>query len=291
MDTNQSVYLPAQQIYCPYKYHNGEKVLSFPITTGTSVAGTLGEALYKSLCEVIERDAYITNYLLKLKPSEIVYNDIHSSKINKLLEMCERYKLEIKSFILVSDLKIPTVLSTIIDHTGKGPALCIGLKTGWNLEKAIVGSIEEAFQIRSWIRVNMIKNDWIGDTYTTKNMLKRAYLWKDKSSIKKLNFFLKSKNKIIITDRSLNKYSQSTLLEKLDLLKELLHKNKMISYYKDITSEKFKNLPVKVVKCVIPGLHPMFIDNDFPYLGGLRIETLKKRYKVRTLNLYPHPFL
>jgi len=291
LDTDQTVYLPAQQIYCPYKYYNNEKVLSFPITTGASVAETLDEAVYKGLCEVIERDAYITSYLLKLKPREIVYNNIHSSKINKLLEISRKYNLEIKSFILISDLEIPTVLSAIIDSTEKGPALCIGLKTEWNLEKAIIGSVEEAFQVRSWIRISMIKNDWVGDTYTTKNMLKRAYIWKDKSNIKNLDFFIKSGNKTTIFDKDLRRYSQKTPSEKLKLLKDMLNKNKISSHYKEVTSKKFRNMPVKVVKCVVPSLHPMFIDNDYPYLGSSRIKTLKKKYGVRTLNLYPHPFL
>jgi ribosomal protein S12 methylthiotransferase accessory factor len=289
--TNQKIYLPAQAVYCPYKYQSNEKMINFPITTGASVSENIDEAIYKGLCEVIERDTYMINYLLKLEPKEIDYDDLKSNEIKDLVEIFEKYRLEIKSYILVSDLEIPTVLSVIIDKSNYGPALSIGLKTEWNLKNAVVGSIEEAFQVRSWIRIVMIKNEWQGDTYTSKNMLKRAYLWKDAKNLNKLDFIFKSSYKSKKINVYLNKRVKNTSKQKLEMLKKILRKNKIEAYYKDITSKKFKNMPVTVVKCVMPNLHPMFIDQDFPYLGGQRIEYLMKKHKTKVLNLYPHPFL
>ena len=289
--TDKTFYLPAQVIFCPYKYQNNESVLAFPITTGSSTAPRKEEAIYRGINEVIERDAYMTNYLFKLNPEKIIYNNIHSKQILKLLQISKKYNLEVKSFILISDWKIPTILSVLIDKTGNGPALSVGLKTEWNLEKAIVGSIEEAYQIRSWIRICMIKNDWKGNSYTGTNMLKRAYLWKSESGIKRLGFFLESAHKIIVSDKELGKYSRKTSKEKLEMLKGIFNKNNIAVYYKDVTSPKIKISDAVVVKCIIPKLHPMYIDQDFPYLGGPRIISLMKKYNTKTLNLYPHPFL
>jgi len=291
LTTNRDVLLPSQVIYCPYKYKNNEKILTFPITTGASVAENTSEALYKGICEVIERDAYITNYLLRLEPNEIIYKDINSKVIIGLLEDFKKYDLEIKSYILVSEFRIPTVLSAIIDRTGKGPALCIGLKTDWSLEKAIIGSIEEAFQIRLWIRMVMIEDKWSGDTYTNKNMLRRAYLWKDLSGLKKFGFVLNSRGIAKVSDEEINKYSNKSPKEKLKLIKQELAKSNRHIYYKDVTSKTFKKMGLTIVKCIVPDLHPMFINQDFPYLGGKRIGQLMKRYNIKTLNLYPHPFL
>lgn len=105
--TSQEVFLPSQTIYCPYKYINNEKMLAFPITTGASVAENTSEALYKGFAEVIERDAYITNYLFKLEPSEIVYESINSNGITELLGKLKKYNLEVKSYILVSEFRTP----------------------------------------------------------------------------------------------------------------------------------------------------------------------------------------
>lgn len=291
LDTGQNAYLPAQSIYCPYKYQDNEKIISFPITTGASVANNKEEAIYKGLCEVIERDAYMTNYILRLKPKEILYQNLKSKEISELIELFKKYKLRIKSYVLVSDLKIPTILSVIIDETNNGPLLSIGLKTEWNLKNAIIGSIEESFQVRYWIRTCMIKNEWTGDTYTSDNMLKRAFLWKDGTHIKNLDFILNSPYKFEISDKKLVKYIQTTPKEKLKMIKKVLVTKGVDAYYKDVTSKRFRNLDVTVMKCVIPSLHPMFIDQNFPYLGGLRIQNLMRMYKIKKLNKFPHPFL
>lgn len=289
--TGKNVFLPSQVIYCPYKYKDTEKILTFPITTGASVSENADEALYKGFCEVIERDSYITSYLLKLEPNEVVLKNIKSKEICELLEKFKRYNLEVKSYILVSDFKIPTVLSAIIDKTNKGPALSLGLKTDWSLEKAIIGSVEEAFQIRLWIRMVMIEDKWEGDSYTSNSMLKRAYLWKNLSNLKNFDFVLKSQGVVKSSDKDISKYSNMNPKEKLELIKQEFIKFSMPAYYKDVTSDRFKKISLTVVKCVVPGLHPMFINQDFPYLGGQRIKQLMKKYNIRTLNLYPHPFL
>jgi hypothetical protein len=41
---------------------------------------------------------------------------------------------------------------------------------------------------------------------------------------------------------------------------------------------------------IIPSLHPHFIDDEYPYHGGIRIESLQKKYG-ENINLVPHPFL
>jgi len=160
IQNDEEVYLPSQTIFCPYKYQNNEKVLTFPISTGSSVAMNEREAIYKGLCEVIERDAFITNYLLRLRPQKVTYTDTESNEIGALQEQIVKYDLDIQSYILASDFSTPTVLSVMIDRTKKGPALCIGLKTDWNLNEAIISSMEEACQIRQWIRLVMIEGEW-----------------------------------------------------------------------------------------------------------------------------------
>lgn len=287
---NKEVLLPSQTIYCPYKFVSNEPCLCFPITTGASLGKTKSEALYKGICEVIERDAYIINYLFSLKPKQIIYKN-KTASIQKILRVFDKYNLEIKSFILESDFEIPTVMSIILDKSKNGPPISIGLKTEFCLEKAILGSIEEAFQIRYWVRLCMIKNDFSGSSYSTNQMLKRAKIWSNSKNIKEINFFLKSPNKVTINKKQLIKYSNTSFAIRLKMIKKEELFKKINVYYKDVTDSKFKSFQIKVIKCIIPELHPMFIDQDFPYLGGNRVRLFMKKYNQNTLNTFPHPFL
>lgn len=287
---NREILLPTQTVYCPYKFVNEEPCLCFPITTGASLGKTITEALYKGICEIIERDSYMSNYLLSLKPRQIEYKN-KTREIQKILSMFHKYNLEIKSFILESDFKIPTIMSVIVDKSKNGPAISIGLKTEFCLEKAILGSIEEAFQIRYWIRLCMIENNFSGSSYSTSQMLKRAKIWSNSKNIKKMKFILKSHNKIFIDKKQLSEYSNTSFTNRLKMIKKEEMFKKVNIYYKDVTISKFKLFQIKVIKCIIPELHPMFIDHDFSYLGGNRIELLMKKYNQDTLNTFPHPFL
>lgn len=284
------ILLPTQTVYCPYKFVDNEPCLCFPITTGASLGKTISEALYKGICEVIERDSYMTNYLLSLKSKQIEYKS-KTKAIQKILSMFDKYNLEVRSFVLESDFKIPTIMSVIVDKSKNGPAISIGLKTEFCLEKAILGSIEEAFQIRYWIRLCMIENNFSGTTYSSHQMLKRARIWSNSKNIKKMKFILKSPNKIFIDKKQLSEYSNTSFANRLKMIKKEEMFKKVNVYYKDITISKFKLFQIKVIKCIIPELHPMFIDHDFSYLGGNRIELLMKKYNQDTLNTFPHPFL
>lgn len=137
----------------------------------------------------------------------------------------------------------------------------------------------------------MVEGKWDVGTYTSKNMLKRAYLWKDLSNLKNFDFILKSHYVAKISDEEINIYSNKTSKDRLKLIKQEFIKAKMHAYYKDVTPDVLSKMSLTVVKCVVPDLHPMFINQDFPYLGGHRIEQLMKKYHTKALNLYPHPFL
>lgn len=285
---DKQTYIPAQLIYCPYKYLD-EKTICLPISTGTALGCSPGEATYKGLCEVIERDAFITSYLLSISPKKIVFKST-TPRIKEYLSKFEKYKLKVYSFLLESDIAIPTVLSVICDEHITAPAISIGLKTELDLENAIIGSIEEAFQIRTWIRHCLLLQNFRGDTYTERATLHRALFWANPNNVHLLSFILKTKNKTVLTSKTLLKYKTMNYGQKLLLIKKILNNKKLEAYYKEVTHPCLKNKNIYVVKTLIPALQPHFIDDEFPYHGGKRLEQLKTKYGDK-INLFPHPFL
>jgi len=91
-------------------------------------------------------------YLNRLKPRRFDLASSENKEIKSLYEISRRYNLEIFSLDIMTDLGIPSIVSVIIDRSGLSKAVSVGLKSNLNVEKAIIGSIHEAFHTRTWIR-------------------------------------------------------------------------------------------------------------------------------------------
>lgn len=286
--TNRGLFLPSQLIYCPYLYKD-EKRIMLPISTGTAFGSCLEDALYRGICEVIERDAYSISYLLRIPPFLLEYSSF-TNKVEEILEKFRKFRLEVRSYLLYSDINVPTVLSMILDSSEIAPPISLGLKTDHNLENAIVGSIEEAFQIRTWIRTCMVKSSFEGKTYTERVVLKRALFWTHRKNLQLLDFITETPKIKEISQGETVKYKSTTVKTKLQMVKQELRKKDFSVYYKDITYKPLKKLGFAVVKCLIPDLHPMHLDEDYPYEGGIRLEKLKRQIST-DINRVPHPFL
>jgi ribosomal protein S12 methylthiotransferase accessory factor len=287
--SQQKYYIPAQLIFCPYKYAKNEKTICLPISTGTALGCSREEAIFKGICEVVERDAFITNYLLSIPPRKIIYKSV-TSKLKKYLSKFSKYRLKIYSFLLDSDIKIPTVLTLILDNHITAPAVSVGLKTELNLENAVTGSIEEAMQVRSWIRRCLLLQNFRGESYSERVTLRRALFWSNPDNTHLLDFILKTKNKFVLTSKLLSKHKNSDYSNKLALAKRILKDKGLGAYWKEITHPYLKNKKVYVTKTLIPSLQPHFMDEEFPYYGGKRLEALKHKFGNK-INLIPHPFL
>ena len=111
--------------------------------------------------------------------------------------------------------------------------------------------------------------------------------------VKKLEFWLENKNIKRFTEEELN-----SMENKLKRAIGLLGKNKMEIIYVDITHETIKKNGFWVIRTIIPQLHPLYLDEQYPYFGGRRLyevpvkmKFLKRIKRESELNKVPHPFL
>jgi len=292
--SNKKILVPAQLIYVPYLHQNSEPLLRFPISTGASAGTSLDDALYRGICEVVERDAFMIAYLNKIPSPQIDLFSMKDKEINSIINIFKRYKLEPIILDLTTDLKIPAFAAITLDRTGLGPAVSVGLKAGFDVKETIIGAIEESLMVRSWTRDKFI---YLEPNYkNVKEIISiedRAHFWLSVSTIKHLDFWLKSKNLKKINMKN-PKYSNNNLEKTIKLLKE---KN-MDVIYVDISDKNVKKYEFVVVKAIIPKLHPLYLDERYPYLGGERLynapvsmEILQIPKKESQLNKVPHPFL
>lgn len=290
--SGKEVYIPAQLIYVPYHRHGSqhEPAIRISISTGAANGTALGSSLYRGICEIIERDAYIINYLNSLPRTRIVN---FPKDIKKLLDVFSRYNLEVAVLELTLDLQVPVFAALIFDRTGIGPAVSVGVKADLDSKEAIIGAILEANHTRPWARYVMMKPDTITkENSEIESFEDRLLFWSKVPMIDKLSFWQNTQKKNFV---ALPAYKGHSKIK--DLLGKLRDKVKEI-YFVDITPKKAKDKGFCVVKVIIPEMQPLYLDERFPYLGGrrlyevpFRLYLIDKQLKETELNKTPHPFL
>ena len=236
--SSKEVFVPAQLVFIPYKFRKNEPTLRFPTTTGGAVYNSLDGAITNGLLEVIERDAFIINYLNKLSRNVIDLSHSVDKTLRRIVDYTKRYNLDVYIVDISTDVPVYTIMTVIVDETGKGPAVSIGVKSTFNLKDAIIGSVEEALHIRPWLRGLMIKqSDKITQIEKGRNYVitteERGRLWINSKSINKIKFFLKGKR------ISIEKMPESKSRNFVSLLK-WFKKNKEDVLYIDLNLPSFK---------------------------------------------------
>lgn len=292
--TNKKVLVPAQLIYVPYLHQNSEPLIRFPISTGAATGFSLEEALYRGICEIVERDSFIISYLNSLRSPIVDLTYLQDKAIKRVMAILKRYKLEPFVIDLTTDLEIPAFAAIIIDRTGLGPAVSVGLKAGFDIKETIIGAIEESLMVRSWTRDKFIYKD--PDYKRGREIISiedRAHFWFPVKVIKYLDFWIHNSN-----IKKINIKNLKMPTNKLKKALRLLRSRNIETLYVDITDENVKKYGFVVVKAIIPQLHPLYLDERYPYLGGNRLYNAPVKMgvsqspkKENQLNKIPHPFL
>jgi ribosomal protein S12 methylthiotransferase accessory factor len=278
LNSGEQVFVPAQLVYSPYDISN-EPLIRTPISTGAAFGTDENSARERGLLEIIERDSFMITWLTKRKPLIV---DLSESGLNHLKEYFERYLLEPYVFDITTDLNVPSMLAVLIDRTGIGPAVSVGLKSSLDANQAALGALLEAQHVRGWVRFSYMRGNQpkIESPRDIMDLRTRGYYWYSTDRIAKLDFLLDNKN-----FKAVPKEKSSTLGD-TPLAEYLIDKDFDI-YYVDISTPEVKKEGFSVIKSIIPQLHPLLLDEDMPYDYGGRLQ----KYFTGEINRTPHPFL
>jgi ribosomal protein S12 methylthiotransferase accessory factor len=287
---NKDCFIPAQLVYVNYKNTKNEKHLSPIITTGGAAANTLTESLISGIYELIERDAYMTMYLTSSMPQLINTKTIKNQKIKDIISSYERYCLLPYVFEITNDLEVPVIMTIVIDSTGLGPRITVGLKSNFDKDIAIIGSLNEAYATRTWLREEIMEGNLDKNKVAPSDIrtfIQRAAFWFDKNNINKINNLICQKKIAYKTSKKVDKKN-----EYLKLL-SIFKKNKYDLIYADVTRGIFEDLDISVVKVISPQLQPLYIDEKYRFYKLQRLKMAAEYFgnKNYTLNNIPHPFL
>lgn len=281
---NKNILIPAQLVYVPYELVD-EVSIRDPITTGAAASTSLGGAIYRGVCETVERDAFMITYLNSLSRETVDLDRTHK-ELKRMKEMAGRYNLELRVVDITTDIKIPVIMGIIIDRTGIGPAISVGLSSDLDPVIAAVGAAEEAFHTRPWIRSEMIKK-----SKTKSEQAKRGLYWSNPTMIDKCKFLYANDKNKVLRQKYYLRYEPKKLKEVLSVLFGEFNYD---VYFVEVTTPEVQQAGFRVVKVILPDLQPLYLDEYHPYREGERLFNVPIKLGLKSdcrLNKRQHPFV
>lgn len=289
LSENKEVFVSAQLVYLNYQSFYYECLLSPVISTGAAGGFNYEETLLRGIYEVIERDTIMTVYLGKIKIPKIDLRKIGSSKIDKIINICQRYLLDVCVFKATHDLGVPVFLSAIIDQTDHLPQLTFGAKSDFNEETAIIGSIREALMTRISHRKLFYEHKLFNlPNNRLSNQQKRALFWLRKDII--------NKHKFLLTQKPIPYKIKTNYLNNHDSINKiilLLEKKKLKIYHVNLTQRSLSKMGIFCLKIIIPGLQPLYLDEKERFIDLNRLTAVTKHFNqpLVKINKNIHPYL
>jgi ribosomal protein S12 methylthiotransferase accessory factor len=291
--TGTTSFIPAQLVYLSYPQYatyeldKSERLLTYPISTGSAAGANEHDVMLRGLYEVIERDACMTAYLTKVPLPKVDVDSLKGAQIERILKQCERYNIEVHCFDATNDLHVPVFICILIDKTGIGPAVTVGSKAGHDTEYAIVGSIEEAFMARIGLRYEFLKEKHgslmkPGDLITQRE---RMLYWSFPHMTKHISHLITQ------TPRKITQHKAG-----IHDLKNTVHTLNQLGYsvyFINMSEPLFLKQGIRCGKIIVPGLQPLYLNENRQEVKKDRLYKVARHFKIGNykINKIPHPFL
>lgn len=297
---NIPVWLPAQLVYWNYnRQYDGqeEPMLMEQNTNGGAGQFSRDKAILSGLRELIERDAFLIHWLLKVPPRRIAQDSIQDEKIQKLLHEFSQFQYQVELCDVTLDMGERAVTVVVIDRSHLGPTVIVAGACHTNIIVAIHKALLEALLCCHGQRMFDV-NKTLPDTYQPffddrVGHNERSALSSNPKNFDQYAWFITGEIYTLTAEEN-NQTMISDDVALNDLIQIFKEKNKYIYYY-EVTHKTLAYLQYHVVKVIIPSLVPFYLIETHAPLNHPRLheeipEYIKSKITEKGFNTIPHPF-
>lgn len=243
---NRREYVPANAVF--FIYHpTVEKEAQFipQDTTGLASGGTIEEAIYQGLCEVIERDSYAIYYRQNLPCSTIDLSDISDSRMIYLVHELEKKNICLHLKYLKNDTDVIVVHAVLEDKDGNYPIYTHGAGASLHPVIAAQRAITEAIQLR--VSQSVIKKFSTQEEFITS---KNPYITWGRGESSEFSNLLHSPEDDVISLLDITNHSTKNLKENIYKIVNNLSK---MNYSVYVVNLSRTDNPIYTVRVIVPG--------------------------------------
>jgi len=298
LDTGTPCHVPAAMAYLPYtqRPESGEARIVPHSSTGLAFASGPDEAAVTALCDAIRDDALSITWLARLAPPHIRVETLS----DQAYELVSRFESSVGSLTLLdlsTDLGIPVVLAALRSTSPGSPALVFAGGAAPSPEDAVLSALEElavvlrySQEISTHLPPLQPAEGHVNVTHQVAHLL----FWSDPAHAPLADFLFSSRERIEFD--ALPGLPPAPPAELRRRLADRLQEAGLRALLADLTTPDLRALGLRVVRAVVPGLHPLLIGHMHRALGGTRLQEVPRLLAGRGItshgeNPAPHPYL
>lgn len=270
--SGDDVYLPAQLIFWDYTFGD-EQLLAEPGITGAAAATTKEGAITYGIYEIVERDAFLLNWLQKKTPPQLDLTGTVDYEVQQIINLVQKEGLQISVLDITSDISIPTVMVLLTQN--KAPMVSRGFSANLDIFKAIKKAFYEAWG-NYILNMHLVRKP---RQHANSPFEERYRLWVEKESFAHLDFLFGGPTK-----KNEQEHKKGHIKDEFFSITALLGRDREMYYYQS-SHPLLAKLGLHAIKVNIPSLLPFYFDEK-----NAHISHSHPRISGKVKNTFPHPF-
>ena len=282
----RELYVPALLVYLGYRPRRAEEWFYHPISTGLGAGSSYAAAALSGACEIIERDAMMVAWYKRLSSPRIRLSSVRNPDVLERLRRLEAAGLEVRSYLLLPDQGITTVLTLLLDPQHSPLPITCATATGFDPAGVLAKTLDEAVQTRAFALKDLIeggKARKLEHPAEVKTLDDHVSFYLDRGRLAAFDFLLNQPETVDLG--SLTPPVSGGPEALLEGFLKILSGLGLELIVADITTRDIREAGLWVVRALIPGLLPLTQDHNVRFLGGGRLKQFPG-----PLNRWPHPF-
>ena len=296
LPSGHQVFAPATLVYLAWPNPRAEDSFTAPTSNGLAAGPDLDSAILSGLYELIERDAFVINWMARLPAPKLQFGSL-PALANSIRQHYASSGIEVQVFHMCTDLPVHVMMAIAIDRTGSGPGALVGLGCHFNPGTALLKSLFEICEARP------------GEVrrYRENPSAERLKRYQDVKTLEDHSAYLTVPERLgefaFLLENGCNQnfadlpdHSTGNLKSDLNRCIEILREAGCRVVFADVTTPDLAGYPIRAVRTLATGLQPIHFGHAGARLGGRRLFELPKRLgfapKVLSetdLNPCPHP--
>ncbi|WP_066072473.1 TOMM precursor leader peptide-binding protein [Neobacillus soli] len=286
-----------------YSLGYGEGIV-YETSNGCALGGSLEEAIFHAIMEVVERDSFLLTWYAKLPLPRL---DLSSTNDKELQLMVDRMRevagYDLHFFNSTMENKIPSVWAVAKNRRSKGVNLICAAGANPDPVRAVKSAIYELAGMMvhdEKLEANQQKYEhMLQNPYEVRTMEDHGLLYGLREAEERLNFLLDDQRPLRTFAEEFKEPPKNTDLK--EDLQDILQKFRRLDLeviVVDQTTPITKRNGLFCVKVLIPGMLPMTFGHHLTRVKGLervlsvpmKLGFMKQPLSYEQLNPYPHPF-
>ena len=293
-----TIQVPAQPTLMSYRPVSGEMNLCQVTSNGLAAGPTLAEAAFRATLEVIERDAFISTWLLRLPCEKVDVATIPDEPVRKLVAAYQRRDVTLELYKLFSTAEVHCFVGLGICVTNASePAVVVGLGADVNPVRAACSALMEIAQVRPGLKYRLRdpkttthREAMLNDPSLLKHLEDHDLYYAGQDKLHCFDFIRQSpETKVDWTHRP-----QGSARQELLRISRHLEASGAELILVNLTPPEMEQLGLYTARSFIPDFQPIFFGRHEQRLSEKRLTQLTERHLGKIfgpsiINPDPHP--